>query len=73
MDLTLDQIRTRGFEVLCRELGPDGFIRFMQQFDHGSGNYAKERRAWVNKTSLDDIRRAAAGRKRPRKKKRPPG
>ncbi|HKA07115.1 MAG TPA: hypothetical protein VKD71_07640 [Gemmataceae bacterium] len=53
--------------ALRRELGPAGMIRFLQQFENGRGDHARERHAWVNQTSLDDIR-AAAGRKRRRKK-----
>jgi hypothetical protein len=58
-------IRRRGLEALRRELGGAGMIRFLQQFDTGTGDYARERHAWVDQTSLADIR-AAAGRKRRR-------
>jgi hypothetical protein len=64
---TLDEIRRKGLEVLRRELGPAGMVRFLQQFDRGSGDYARERHAWVDQTSLTEIR-TAAGRKRTRKK-----
>jgi hypothetical protein len=67
MAQTLDEIRRRGLMALRRELGPAGMIRFLQQFENGRGDYARERHAWVDQTSLDDIR-AAAGRKRSRKK-----
>ena len=67
MALTLDQIRQKGLEALRRELGAAGMIRFLQQFETGSGDYARERHAWVDRTSLDDLR-AAAGKKRRRKK-----
>ncbi len=64
MTLTLDEIRRRGLEALRKELGPVGMVRFMQQFETGSGDYARERHAWVDDTSLDDIRAAAQKRKR---------
>jgi hypothetical protein len=67
MTLTPEQIRLKGLEALRRELGQTGMIRFLQQFEHGSGDYARERHAWVDQMSLDDIR-AAMGRKRTRKK-----
>ncbi|MBO0697092.1 MAG: hypothetical protein J2P46_01740 [Zavarzinella sp.] len=67
MRQTLDEIRRKGLEALRRELGPAGMVRFLQQFDRGSGDYARERRDWVDRTSLADIR-AAAGPKRRRKK-----
>jgi hypothetical protein len=55
MPRTLDQIRERGLDALKRELGRAGMIRFLQQFESGRGDYAKERRAWVDKMSLDDL------------------
>ena len=68
MTRTLDEIRRRGLEALRRELGPAGMVRFLQQFDRGSGDYARERHGWVDATSLDAIRAATVGRKRGRKK-----
>jgi hypothetical protein len=65
--LTRDQIRTKGLAALRRELGPAGMIRFLQQFETGRGDYARERHAWVDETSLDDIRRTAG---KPRKRKK---
>jgi hypothetical protein len=40
---------------------------FLQQFETGSGDYAKERHAWVDATSFEEIR-AAARRKRLKQK-----
>ena len=67
MALTLDQIRQKGLKALRRELGPAGMIRFLRQFETGSGDYARERHAWVDRTTLDDLR--AAVRKKPSRKK----
>jgi hypothetical protein len=67
MKLTPEQIRRKGLAALRRELGKAGMIRFLQQFETGSGNYARQRHAWVDGTSLDDIRAAATG-KRAKKK-----
>jgi hypothetical protein len=67
MTRTLDEIRRKGLEALRRELGPAGMVRFLQQFEAGSGDYARARRTWVDEVTLDDIR-AAAGRKRAKKK-----
>ena len=61
------RIRRKGLAALRRELGRAGMIRFLQQFETGSGDYARERHAWVDQTSLDDIR-SAAGVKRTKKK-----
>ena len=67
MARTLDEIRQKGFEALRRELGPVGMIRFLQQFETGSGDYARERHAWVDRTSLEQIRKLTR-RKATRKK-----
>jgi hypothetical protein len=45
--------------ALRKELDRYGMIRFLQQFDAGSGDYAKERHAWVDHTSLEQLRAAA--------------
>lgn len=59
MTRTLDEIRRKGLEALDRELGRADTIRFLQQFETGSGDYARERHTWVDATSLEDIRALA--------------
>jgi hypothetical protein len=44
-----------GCEALARELGMVGFIRFVQLFDGGKGNYTDERREWLDRVDLDAI------------------
>lgn len=44
-------------------------VRFLQQFDNGSGDYVKERRAWVEQTSIDDIVKLAQARRKSAKKR----
>jgi hypothetical protein len=67
MTLTLDEIRAKGLEALRRELGQAGLVRFLQQFESGKGDYARDRHAWVDRTSLADIRTSAT--KKPKRKK----
>ena len=67
MTLTLEQIRRKGLAALRRELGKEGMIRFLQQFETGSGDYARERHSWVDRMSLADIRAAATARKAKKK------
>jgi hypothetical protein len=55
MPQTLEQIRREGLEALRERLGRVGMIRFLQQFETGSGDYAKERHAWVDSMTLDDL------------------
>ncbi len=64
---TLEQIRQKGLAALERELGKAGMIRFLQLFENGHGDYARERHSWVDQTTNDNIRAAAKG-KRTKKK-----
>jgi hypothetical protein len=67
MTLTNEQIRTRGLRALRDELGQAGMIRFLQQFETGSQDWARERHAWVDRTSLADIKRKATTKKKSRR------
>lgn len=53
--MTAEQIRLRGLEVLARELGPAGLIRFLQQFETGYGDYSKERHDLLAGHTVDDV------------------
>lgn len=53
--LTLYEIRTVGFEALMRELGPAGAIRFIQQYESGSGDYTRDRKKRLPKKSVREI------------------
>ena len=61
MQRTLDEVRREGLEALRQRLGRADMIRFMQQFETGRGDYARERQAWVDSTTLEEIERLAAG------------
>ncbi|HUY33381.1 MAG TPA: hypothetical protein VMV69_11590 [Pirellulales bacterium] len=37
------ELRTRAFEVLVAQLGWVNAVRYVQQYEQGSGNYAHER------------------------------
>jgi hypothetical protein len=60
MQRTLDEVRREGLAALEERLGRVDMVRFLQQFETGSGDYARERRSWVDKTTLEDIQRMAA-------------
>ena len=67
MNRTLEQIRREGLEALRERLGRAGMIRFLQQFELGSGDYARERHAWADGTTLADLEkqsRERAGRRK---------
>jgi len=53
---TLEEIRREGLAALRERLGQAGMVRFLQQFETGHGDYAKERHAWVDQMSLEQIR-----------------
>ena len=53
--MTLDQIRKEGIKALERHLGPEGMIRFLQQFETGRGDYTKERHKWLKEISVETL------------------
>jgi hypothetical protein len=66
--MTPQQIREAGMEILSRELGVVGMIRFMQQFELGMGDYSKDRHLWLDQFSVDDIAAMIHAKKEPAKK-----
>lgn len=50
-----NQIRNAGLDALVKSLGPVGMVRFIQQYDTGSGDYAKDRVKWLDQMNLDEI------------------
>ena len=53
--MTDEEIRQAGYDALVRELGVVGMIRFVQMLRPGSGDYSKDRRAWLDGLTVDDI------------------
>jgi hypothetical protein len=53
--LPLEVIRTRGLHALKEELGVNGMIRFLQQFEVGRGNYTDDRHQWLDGLTLEAI------------------
>lgn len=52
--MSLSEVRKRGLDALKRELGAAGMVRFLQQFEGGSGDYTKERQQQPERT-LNEI------------------
>jgi len=50
-----NQIRNAGLDALVKSLGPVGMVRFIQQYDTGSGDYVKDRVKWLDQMNLDEI------------------
>lgn len=53
--MTPVELNRRGFNALVNALGYADAIRFIRQFDNGSGDYTKERHQWLDKLTLADI------------------
>lgn len=61
---SLDEIRRAGLEALHRELGPVGMVRFLQQFQDGSGDYTAERAELLGHRTVAEIVASIEARRR---------
>jgi translation initiation factor 2 beta subunit (eIF-2beta)/eIF-5 len=50
-----DELHQAGIDVLSSELGVVGYIRFIQQFNKGSGDYTAERARLHAGKTVDDV------------------
>ena len=53
--MTPIELNRKGFKSLVNNLGYVDAVRFIHQFDNGSGDYTKERHQWLDKLSRDEI------------------
>ncbi|KAA3661963.1 MAG: hypothetical protein DWQ04_14795 [Chloroflexi bacterium] len=53
--MTLNDIQRTGLEVLSRELGPVGMVRFLQMFEMGEGDYIQQRQDLLEDQKAEDI------------------
>jgi hypothetical protein len=70
MKLTGEEIRLRGLAALRRELGRAGLVRFLQHFEAGTGNYARQREQNLSDPTMDGLRRRVAKRKKKVRRRR---
>lgn len=63
-ELTQEQVRLMGLEVLARELGATGLIRFLQLYEQGSGDYTHERADLVANQTVAEIGERIARRRK---------
>ena len=54
-ELTQEQVRLIGLEILGRELGATGLIRFLQLYEQGSGDYTQDRAELLNDQTVAEI------------------
>jgi len=50
---TPTRIREQGLDALVKALGPVDMVRFLQQFELGSGDYTRDREEWLRDISVD--------------------
>jgi hypothetical protein len=48
-------LRKLGLEALFKSLGPLGMVRFLQQYEAGTGDYTKERDSWLRDIDIESI------------------
>ncbi|MFM7219787.1 MAG: hypothetical protein ACKO21_06190 [Nodosilinea sp.] len=53
--MTPVELNRKGFKALVDALGYADAIRFIRQYDNGSGDYTKERHQWLDRLTLEDI------------------
>ncbi len=53
--MTPVELQRKGWKALVDALGYVDAIRFIRQFDSGSGDYTKERHQWLDKLTMDEI------------------
>ena len=53
--LTDEQFERHALDVLLRELGADGFARYLRLHRSGLGDYTRDRDEWQKDLSLDQI------------------
>jgi len=53
--MTPIELYRKGFQALIDALGYVDAIRFIRQFDSGSGDYTEERHQWLDNVTMDEI------------------
>ena len=53
--MTPVELQRKGWKALVNALGYVDAIRFIRQFDSGSGDYTQERHQWLDKLTMEEI------------------
>jgi hypothetical protein len=53
--MTPVELNQKGFEALIAALGYADAVRFIRQFDSGTGDYTRDRQQWLDALSLEDV------------------
>lgn len=54
------QLQQQVFQLLSQELGVSNFIRFIQHYEQGSGDYTRDRESWQSGYTVDSLANAIA-------------
>ncbi len=65
-EVSLAEIRNKGWEALVKELRYSGATKFILLYEPGKGDYVKERRELFKGTTLEDVAREMKRGKRER-------
>ena len=60
------ELRAAGYKALAAALGPLGMARFLLQFEHGHGDYTRERRQHLQDKSVSTVTARIRARKKMR-------
>lgn len=63
--MTPEEIRNAGLQALERELGVVGMVRFLQQFEKGTGDYTKDCYDWLREEDIETFVREIEQRHEP--------
>ena len=55
LEPTLNELNDLVMDMLLKAFGPVNTIRFLRQYEHGSGDYTKDRHQWMDDVSFDDF------------------
>lgn len=53
--MTPVELTRKGFKALVEALGYADAVRFIRQFDPGSGDYTEERHRWLDTLTVDEV------------------
>ncbi|GAB4209514.1 MAG: hypothetical protein Fur006_69320 [Coleofasciculaceae cyanobacterium] len=53
--MTPVELNQKGFAALIAALGYADAIRFIRQFNSGTGDYTRDRHRWLDELSLEDV------------------
>lgn len=53
--LSPSNLRKKGLQALHKSLGPVGMVRFLQQFEEGTGDYTRDRKRLLTAKNVSEV------------------